>query len=118
VTHLDVDLGLVRRLEATAATASLDLVDAIKLLNPSTAAEGREFHGGALIAMGSGRYVNRAIGATLAELSETDVDSIEQFFVERKLPPMIELSSWSPKSTLTELPYRTERPHFPRLPGR
>lgn len=110
MTNVDVDVGLVRRLEATAATASLDLIDAIRLLDPSTAAEGREFHGGALIAMGPGRYVNRAIGATIDELSETDVDSIEQFFVERNLPPMIELSSWAPKSTLTELARRVYVP--------
>jgi GNAT superfamily N-acetyltransferase len=103
---VDVDSGLVRRLEATSATASLDLVDAIKLLNPSTPAESREFHDGALIAMGPGRYVNRAIGVTFNELSEADVDSIEQFFVERNLPPVIELSSWAPKPTLTELARR------------
>jgi GNAT superfamily N-acetyltransferase len=107
---VDVDSGLVRRLEATSATASLDLVDAIKLLNPSTPAESREFHDGALIAMGPGRYVNRAIGVTFNELSEADVDSIEQFFVERNLPPMIELSSWAPKATLTELARRNYVP--------
>jgi GNAT superfamily N-acetyltransferase len=72
VTNVDVDVGLVRRLEASAATASLDLIDAIRLLDPSTAAEGREFHGGALTAMGPDRYVNRAIGATIDELSETE----------------------------------------------
>lgn len=104
---MDVDVGLVRRLEATSATASLDLVDAIKRLGTSTMADGRRFLGGALIAMGPGRYVNRAIGVTLDELSEIDVDSIEQFFVERNLSPMIELSSWAPKPTLTELARRS-----------
>jgi GNAT superfamily N-acetyltransferase len=103
---VDVDLQLVGRLEATAATASLEVVDAIKLLDPSTAAEGREFYGGALIAMGSGRYVNRAIGVSLSELTATDLDVLEQFFVERGLNPMMELSSWAPTSTLAEVARR------------
>ena len=50
---MDVDLRLVERLEATSATASLDLVHGIKSLDPATVAEGREFGIGALIAMGS-----------------------------------------------------------------
>jgi GNAT superfamily N-acetyltransferase len=100
---VDVDLQLVERLEATAATASLDLIDALKVLDPSTAAEGREFRGGALIAMGPGRYVNRAIGVSVSELTAPDVDALEQFFVERGLNPMMELSSWAPPSTLAEV---------------
>jgi GNAT superfamily N-acetyltransferase len=43
---------------------------------------------------------------TLDELSATDVDSIERFFAERRLPPMIELSSWAPTPTLDQLAYR------------
>ena len=65
---MDVDLQLVQRLETTSAIASLDLVEAIKRLDQSTVAEGREFLGGALIAMGPGRYVNRAIGVSTAEM--------------------------------------------------
>ncbi len=103
---MDVDLRLVQRLEATSASASLDLIHGIKTLDPSTAAEGRQFGIGALIAMGRGRYVNRAIGVTTADLSPDDVDSIEQFFVERGLPPMVELSSWAPSSNLEELARR------------
>ena len=107
---MDVDLQLVRRLEATAAAASLDLVNAIKLLDPATAAEGREFGGGALIAMGPGRYVNRAIGVSTTEMSAHDLDTIERFFAERDLPSLIELSSWAPKSTLNELAQRNYTP--------
>jgi GNAT superfamily N-acetyltransferase len=60
--------------------------------------------------MGPGRYVNRAIGVTTDELSADDVDSIEQFFGERNLPSMIELSSWAPSSTLKELAHRNYVP--------
>jgi GNAT superfamily N-acetyltransferase len=107
---VDVDLELVRRLETSAAIASLDLIAAIRLLDPTTAAEGREFLGGALIAMGPGRYVNRAIGVSTADLSSDDVDAIEQFFSTRGLPPMMELSSWAPASTLQELAKRNYTP--------
>jgi GNAT superfamily N-acetyltransferase len=107
---VDVDLTLVERLESTSATASLDLIRGIQLLDPSTVAEGREFVGGALIAMGAGRYVNRAIGMATAQLSPHDLDSIEQFFTERNLPSMIELSSWAPSSILKELAQRTYVP--------
>ena len=100
---MDVDEVLVRRLEATAATASLDLIDALRRLDPASAAAGRRFFGGALIAMGRGRYVNRAIGVTIDELSSDDADAIEQFFIERRLNPMVELSSWAPPSTLAQL---------------
>jgi GNAT superfamily N-acetyltransferase len=107
---VDVDLTLVERLESTSAVASLDLIRGIQRLDASTAAEGREFAGGTLIAMGAGRYVNRAIGVTTEERSSDDVDSIEQFFAERNLPSMIELSSWAPSSTLNELAQRNYVP--------
>lgn len=59
--------------------------------------------------MGPGRYVNRGIGITMAELSAADVDELERFFVERQLPPMLELSSWAPPSTIAELGRRHYR---------
>ena len=108
---MDVDLPLVQRLEATSATASLD-DPRIKSLDPSTAAEGHEFGIGALIAMGRGRYVNRAIGVSTTDLSSADVDSIEQFFAGRNLPAMIELSSWAPSTNLEELARRTYVPKW------
>ena len=103
---MDVDAALVRRLEATAATASLDQIAALRSLDPLSAADGIRFGDGALVAMGPGRYVNRAIGVTLSELSGADVDAIEQFFVGRGLTPMIELSSWAPPTTLAEISRR------------
>jgi GNAT superfamily N-acetyltransferase len=103
---VDVDERLVRRLEAGAAAASLDLVDALRSLDLASPADGRALRGGALIAMGHGRYVNRAIGVTLDELSAADVDVIEQFFAEHCLPSMVELSSWAPAPTVAELSRR------------
>ena len=60
--------------------------------------------------MGAGRYLNRAIGVTLSDLSVGDVDAIEQFFVGRGLTPMIELSSWAPATTLAEFSRRRYDP--------
>lgn len=56
--------------------------------------------------MGRGRYVNRAIGVTMDELSVADVDVIERFFAEHGLPSMVELSSWAPAPTVAELSRR------------
>jgi GNAT superfamily N-acetyltransferase len=109
---VDVDGGLVRRLESSAATASLDQIDALKLLDPASPAVGLRFGNGVLIAMGLGRYVNRAIGVTLDELSADDVDAIERFFVERHLSPMVELSSWAPPPTLAEFARRDFVPRW------
>jgi GNAT superfamily N-acetyltransferase len=109
---VDVDEQLVRRLEASAATASLDLIDAMRSLDPTSPADGHEFRGGALIAMGRGRYVNRAIGVTMNDLSAPHADVIERFFVERQLPPMVELSSWAPTSTIAELARRNYVPSW------
>lgn len=107
MSAVDVDLGLVRRLESTAARASLDLIEAIELLDPTGVADGQSFLDGALIAMGPGRYVNRAIGVTLSDLSGANVDAIEQFFRDRHVPSMIELSSWAPSANLEHLAKRS-----------
>ncbi len=48
----------------------------------------------------------------MADLSAPDVDAIEQFFVERHLQPMVELSSWAPTSTVAELGRRDYVPRW------
>jgi GNAT superfamily N-acetyltransferase len=95
-----VDEALVRRLEASAARATLQLVDRMR------SADGVPFGDGALIAMGAGRYVNRAMGVTLGELSPAGLDQIEQFFTTRGLPSMIEVSSWANTATVAALAAR------------
>ncbi|MEO7370827.1 MAG: GNAT family N-acetyltransferase [Ilumatobacteraceae bacterium] len=107
---MDVDLPLVRRLETTAATAGLDLIDGIKALDPNTVAAGVTFGDGALIAMGPGKYVNRAVGITTVDLSVEDLQEIDEFFGQRRLPSMIELSSWAPPTTIDQLAGRGYTP--------
>jgi GNAT superfamily N-acetyltransferase len=65
---------------------------------------------GVLVAMGPGRYVNRAIGVG-PDLDDRDLDVIERFYAERGLPPSVQLSSWAGEATLERL---TARGYGPR----
>jgi GNAT superfamily N-acetyltransferase len=100
-----VDRRLIHDLESTAALAALDIVESLQHL-PDTAASAKAAYGGALVAMGPGRYVNRAVGVTLEELGPTDVAQIESFYGELGLPAAIELMSWAPASTVATLAER------------
>ena len=73
-------------------------------------ARGAAIFGGALIATGPGRYVNRGLGVTLDDRSVDDIESIEQFFGEQGLPAAVELSSWSSPATIAEFSRRNFRP--------
>ena len=77
---------------------------------PITRLAAQAMFGGAAIATGPGRYVNRALGVTLDERSPADIDAIEQFFAERALPAAVEVSSWAPAATI-------DRADPPRLPA-
>jgi GNAT superfamily N-acetyltransferase len=106
---VDVDLPLIRRLESSAASSTVRLVDALRSTAPETAADARVAFDGALIAMGPGRFVNRALGVTLAERSAADIDAIEQFYADHGLPAAVELASWAPASVVDELARRNFR---------
>ncbi len=92
-----VDDQLVRRLEAGAAR------DTLRVAERMHAAVGIAFGDGALLAMGAGRYVNRAMGVTTDELSAADLGRIEDFYTQRRLPPMIEVSAWAAPATVQRL---------------
>lgn len=57
---------------------------------------------GHLVALGRGRYVNRAVGVG-PELSEPEIATIETFFRDRGLPPSIQLGSLAGDETLERL---------------
>lgn len=101
-----VDESLVRRLETSAAQATVRLTERMRL------AEGVPFRDGALIAMGAGRYVNRAMGVTLHELGDADFNEIENFFTAHGLPPMLEVSSWSNAATVALMAERRYTPQW------
>lgn len=107
---MHVDERVIRRLETTAATAMVLLAESMKMIDPSGAADSIPFRGGALIATGPGRYVNRAVGLTIDELSSTDLEVVEAFYEQRGLSPAIELSSWAPTATTGRLAERHYTP--------
>jgi GNAT superfamily N-acetyltransferase len=66
---------------------------------------------GALVAMGPGRYVNRAIGVG-PDLDDGELDFIERFFSHHGLPASAQLSSWAREATLERLSSRGYRPQW------
>ena len=91
---------LVARLEASSAHAAMLLVRAIDAGAPGTGADHLPFGRGVLVASGAGRYVNRAVGISLDEILQADLQPIEAWYLQRRLRPMIEVSAWAPASTL------------------
>jgi GNAT superfamily N-acetyltransferase len=112
VRHVRIDAALVRRLEASAAAASVETVKAMYGHDPSCSAVAEPFRSGALIAMGAGRYVNRAVGVTVEPLDSADLDTIEQYFDGRGVVPALELSSWAPPETVAVLRDRSYTPEW------
>lgn len=106
---MDVDLALVRRLEASAAITTLHLVEAMCANDPASRAVGVPMFGGALIATGPDRYVNRAMGVSLDERSSDEIDAIQQFYRDHELPAALEVASWAPPTTIAELSRRNFR---------
>jgi GNAT superfamily N-acetyltransferase len=108
-----IDRQLVQRVEWTAAELAVRQVGAFARLKPSTGAASQPFDGGALVAFGPGRYVNRAMGLGLGEASPAaTVQSLVEFYAARALPPSLELCPWVDDAFLTELAgagFRVER---------
>lgn len=93
----------VWRAEAQAAVAVAEVMP--------TAAGVESLGDGALVALGPGRYVNRAIGVG-PDLDLGDLDLIERFFADRGLPASVQLTSWASEATLARLTARGYRPRW------
>ena len=100
---MNVTAGVVRRLEASAAAATVEIAAGLARVDPPQRPRTVSMGGGALVAFGPGRYVNRGVGVSLSELTDDDADVIERFFVDRGLPPALELSAWAPAATTSLL---------------
>jgi Acetyltransferase (GNAT) family len=108
-----IERALVERLEATGAATTVALARALAATSPSTGAVAEPLAEGALIATGPGRYVNRAIGVSLADVSPGElVDRVVEFFRGRQLRPSIELCAWAPAGLLDELGRRGFTPEW------
>ncbi len=64
------------------------------------------FASGTLAAFGPGRYVNRAVGVSLDELDDDQLDELEAYFTDAGVPPSLEVASWAPASLLARLAAR------------
>ena len=101
-----VTRSLVDRLEASTAKAGELLVCAMAAGSPDSKAEAIPFGRGALLSMGPGRYVNRAVGVTIDDIGAAEADRLEAWFRQRELAPMVEVSAWASSTTLTTFAQR------------
>lgn len=107
-----VTAELVGRLEHSAAQLGTELAAATTDIC-GTGAAVMPWAGGALVALGEGRYVNRGMGCGMTypvEVAELDV--AQAFFSVRGLRPSFEVSPWSNPSFLALLAQHGYGPDF------
>ncbi len=104
--------SLISRVERSAAQFETSTAAAYRQIDPDDPATARPLGQGALVALGPGRYVNRAIGITLEDPADATLDEIEAFFATADLPPSIEVSSWASTPVLDRLAARGYRPDW------
>lgn len=105
-----IDDALIGRLERSAARLEASVAEVMVATGVPGASPPEPFCGGALIALGPGRYVNRAIGIGATPVPGDQVAVLEAFFLDRGLDPMVEVSSWASPSLIELLGQRNYRP--------
>jgi GNAT superfamily N-acetyltransferase len=103
--------ALLRRVSSADAEAAARVAEAVAQFAGTDAVAARPLGEGVLVALGPGRYVNRAIGVG-PDLDDADLDEVEEFFASRGLPPSVQLSSWVGGQTLARLSSRHYRPQW------
>jgi GNAT superfamily N-acetyltransferase len=102
-----VDPALVQRVEGQFARNAADYARALAELDPRWGAVQAERAGGAVVYLGPGMYVNRALGMGVAEAaSPADVDFVVDFFAERGFPAEIELCPYADPAISTRAAQR------------
>jgi len=101
-----VDSDLVARLESSAAASAIALAEAFQTIYPGDPARGERRGSGAVVALGPGRYVNRAIGVTMDDPRDGELGAIERFFANAGVDSAIELASWCSEGLLQRLTAR------------
>lgn len=98
------DFDLARRIEQSGATFSIEQAVALATIAPESGSVGVPLDGGALIALGPGRYVNRAIGLGFGGTPAAEiVGALDSFYGERGMPPSLELSPLADPALLPAL---------------
>jgi GNAT superfamily N-acetyltransferase len=101
-----VDADLMAVLMSTAAGFGTGVAAAFGSVDSRDPATSQRSGSGALVAWGPGRYVNRAIGVSLNDLGDGDLDELESFFESRGVPPSIEVCSWASPDLIARLAER------------
>ena len=108
-----IDRQLVTRVEGSATEFALRQTAALAIRSPSIGAAAARLDGGALIAFGPGRYVNRAIGVGLGGTPADEiVAAIDDFYSSRSMAPSLEIGPWADAALLPALSaagYQLER---------
>ncbi len=108
-----IDRQLVVRVESSAAEFAQRQTAALASRSPSIGAAAAALDGGALIAFGPGRYVNRAIGVGFGGTPADEiVAAIDDFYSLRSMAPSLEIGPWADAALLPALSaagYRLER---------
>ncbi len=97
---------LIRRIESSSARLTTATAAAFANRATGTPARAVAFAGGTLAAFGPGRYVNRAVGVSLDDLDNDQLDELEAFFRAAGMPPSLEVASWTPATLLARLATR------------
>jgi GNAT superfamily N-acetyltransferase len=97
---------LIRRIESSSARVTMATAAAFIDRAQGGAAHAVAFAGGTLAAFGPGRYVNRAVGVSLDDLDDDQLDELESFFSGAGVPPSLEVASWAPATLLARLAKR------------
>jgi GNAT superfamily N-acetyltransferase len=85
--------------EHSAAQLAMRQAAAMAAVAPESSADALPFDGGALIAFGPHRYVNRAIGVGFGDSRAVAiVTALEGFYGARGMPPSVELNPWTAPS--------------------
>lgn len=103
---MNFEPGLIRRIESSAARVTLATAAAFIDRAGGGPAHAVAFAGGTLAAFGPGRYVNRAVGVSLDDLDDDQLDELESFFTAAGVPPSLEVASWAPATLLARLATR------------
>ena len=107
---VEIDGHLVARLEATAAQLGASVAGRMVAAGVPGASPAEAFCGGALIVLGPGRYLNRAVGIGAAAVSAEEADQLEAYFRGHGSHPAIEVSSWASPSLIEVVAGRAYRP--------
>ena len=100
-----VDRPLLERLDRTAARLALETADGYRRVQPDGSVRARPFGDGALVALGPGRWVNRAVGVSVPAEPAPLVE-MEAFFDDAGVDPSIEVGAWVSAEALAVLASR------------